>query len=745
MNNQSWNSRRVSADRRSNYDICVVEGLLKNGADNLVDCLQGRSGLIVTTPTVAQLYGYELQDQLRRKGVILPLLVMNCRESTKNLGQVEQVCEAAWKHNIDRRSILVALGGGVCMDIVSFAASMIRRGIRSIRVPTTLIGQVDAAVGIKGGVNFRGKKSALGCFYAPSAVFVDRTFLQTLHEDHLRAGFSEILKIALVRDRTLYGLIEHAALQLIETRFEEPALEGQRILWKAIIGMIEELEGNIFENQTYRRRVDFGHTFSPLLEAKSEYELTHGEAVAVDMAFSVTLSYRLGFLSRVARDRILTLMTDLGLPVHSALLDETLVREALVAARAHRGGCVNLVLPVTIGSATFVENQELLKSAIVRAALQDLNSWERPIVAVQRRNSCLVFDVGGTKLRAALYHHSSEGISKALVEPTPSFLTLPGRSRTEIYRGLIAAMMRLGDKIVGPTDPSAIGIAFPGPIGCDGQVEAAPTLWGRMRGERKDLVSDVRAHWPAATVHLLNDVTAAGYRYLRGSRETFCVVTVSSGIGNKVFINGEPVVGSHGQGGEIGHARVDFTTDAPVCDCGGAGHLGAISSGRGTLLLARRLAKRSPDRFQKSLLGRSVDRDPDAITNEAIVSAFRAEDPWTIDTVSRGAAPLARALAILHSAMGIERFTIVGGFALALGEPYRQTLATAAQKSSWNMVQDWDSIVELGLDDDLSGLIGAGRFALGRIGGQRRIHHLRSVNAHIPQPQPLHSATQRLP
>lgn len=738
---QSCLFRRVSAHRNAAYDICLCEGLLKERGGPLADRLKDHSGLIVTTPTVAQLYGYALQNHLRRKGIALPLLVLNCRESTKNLEQVEHVCEAAWRNNVDRTSILVALGGGVCMDIVSFAASMIRRGIQTIRVPTTLIGQVDAAVGIKGGVNFLGKKSALGCFYAPRAVFVDRTFLRTLPEEHLRAGFSEILKIALVRDRALYELMEQAASQLIETRFEVPVPAGRRILWKAIIGMIEELEGNIYEDKTYRRLVDFGHTFSPLLEARSGYQLSHGQAVAVDMALSITLSFRLGLMSRLARDRILTLITDLGLPVHSPLLNETLVAEALSAARSHRGGCVNLILPMEIGSATFMENADLLKPAIVRAALQDLDSWDQPVVAVKKRDSCLVFDVGGTKLRAALYHQNAERVSRLVVEPTPSFLTLPGSNRSEIYRALVAAMMRLGDQILADLEPSLIGIAFPGPVDPDGRVEAAPTLWGTMRGEPNDLVSDVKAHWPAATVHLLNDVAAAGYRYLRGPGETFCVVTVSSGIGNKVFIDGAPVVGPHGQGGEIGHARVDFSSDAPICDCGGSGHLGAIASGRGTLSLARRHAQRSPVLFRRSLLAHSVGRHSDALTNEALVAAFHAGDPWTVEVVNRGAAPLARALAILQSAMGIERFTIIGGFALALGEVYRRELADAARNSSWNASQNWNSILELGFDDDLSGLIGAGRFVVRKMGRQQRVHRLHSVNVHSPPT--LHSAVQQ--
>jgi glucokinase len=188
-------------------------------------------------------------------------------------------------------------------------------------------------------------------------------------------------------------------------------------------------------------------------------------------------------------------------------------------------------------------------------------------------------------------------------------------------------------------------------------------------------------------VRILNDVTAAGYRYLRSSDEDFCIVTVSSGIGNKVFAGGRPLVGPSGRGGELGHLRVDDSANAPVCECGGRGHLGAIASGRAALAYARaHVAK--------------------ALTAGDLAAAFRRDEAWAVDVVRRCASPLGWALAAIHLGAGIERFVLFGGFALALGARYRDLVSAAAHQRCWNGQGNFT--IELGYDDDWSGLIGAG-------------------------------------
>ena len=181
--------------------------------------------------------------------------------------------------------MFVAFGGGVATDVVSVAASLYRRGIPVIRLPSSLIGQVDAGIGLKSAVNLKGVKSALGGFHTPEVVMSDPDWLRSLRPRALRAGMSEIVKIAIVRDPALFDDIAAFGRDLITTRFVEPRDVADASLRRAIELMLCELQANPFEEEL-ARVVDFGHTFSPLLESVSEYRLNHGEAVAVDMAVS---------------------------------------------------------------------------------------------------------------------------------------------------------------------------------------------------------------------------------------------------------------------------------------------------------------------------------------------------------------------------------------------------------------------------------------------------------------------------
>jgi glucokinase len=221
----------------------------------------------------------------------------------------------------------------------------------------------------------------------------------------------------------------------------------------------------------------------------------------------------------------------------------------------------------------------------------------------------------------------------------------------------------------------------------------------------------LQAVWPDAPVFVLNDVTAAGFRYLSYPEESLCIVTVSSGIGHKVFAHGRPVVGPGGRGGEIGHLQIDFSPDAPVCDCGHRGHLGALASGRASRYQVLRLAQEDPSGFTGSLLAAQSGPNPRAVQNEHLVAAFHRRDAWTERIISRMAEPLGFALAAIHLTVGVERFVLIGGFALALGPRYRSQTAAAAARCGWDLGLDWNRAVELGQPDDDAGLLGAGHFA----------------------------------
>jgi 2-epi-5-epi-valiolone synthase len=354
------------------YDVVFLEGLLNPSLPFFRDLLGGRRALLVTTPTVARLYGPGLIAQVEAHALDLSILELACTEQSKSLDLVSQVCSQALELGMDRRGMLIGMGGGICTDLVTMAASWIRRGIAHVRIPTTLVGQIDAGIGIKGAVNFRGKKNYLGCFYPPEAVLIDPLFLRSLPVGHLRCGLAEILKIALVRDATLFDLVEAHAPYFLATGFAEPCAEARQVLWLAAERMLQELASNAYENQTYRRLVDFGHTFSPLLEAASQFTLPHGEAVAVDMALSTVLAADLGLLPVAVCERILAAIIAAGLPTYVAQLTPTLCREALEEAARHRGGVPNLVLPVAVGKATFLDRPAGLPPAALERAIERL-------------------------------------------------------------------------------------------------------------------------------------------------------------------------------------------------------------------------------------------------------------------------------------------------------------------------------------------------------------------------------------
>lgn len=323
----------------------------------------------------------------------------------------------------------------------------------------------------------------------------------------------------------------------------------------------------------------------------------------------------------------------------------------------------------------------------------------------------LVFDIGGTNLRAALYDGLTDSLHEEIFRPTPSHFHLRNLSAEEIRRRLLAEMESIASRLCDDREVSSIAVAFPGPVDAQGNVLAAPTVWGDLDRAPFPLLASLRSIWPTTRLFVMNDVTAAGYRYLADRDEDLCVITVSSGIGHKVFIKGRPAVGARGRGGEIGHVQVDTSRDAPVCECGGRGHLGAIASGRGALFVARRLAEEDLASFRASVLGRRFGTNVKAMDNPDLVEAFRQGDAWARSLIRRVAGPLGRIIATIHATVGVEKFVIIGGFALALGEDYRRELVLAASESCWDLGQEWDTIIRLGVPDDLSGLIGAGRLA----------------------------------
>ena len=317
----------------------------------------------------------------------------------------------------------------------------------------------------------------------------------------------------------------------------------------------------------------------------------------------------------------------------------------------------------------------------------------------------LVFDLGGTQLRAGWFE---DGALLRVARMSSDVV----RSGDDPAAALAGALEALAGE-VGARSPGAVSLAVPGPVH-DGVVLRMPSLLGAEFRGGIDFGEMARRLWPGPPIYVCNDLTAAGQRYVAAGHRDFGVLTLGSGVGGKLFIEGRPLLGRRGYGGEIGHWRVP---GAPLvaCDCGGFGHLSALASGRGAVRLARWRAAEDPPAFAAARLGSA-----DALTPEALVAAFHAGDPWARASIAASAEHLGAALAACALAAGLELFFLTGGFAVAAGEPFRALTAVAAARHAWSIGPDWDSMLRLAAPDEEPGLIGAGFRVLDRLAAQGR-------------------------
>jgi len=374
--------REIGCRQDSAYTVALAPGLFGGVgfAPGIDDLVSDRDALIVTTPTVACLYGESAMSLLRQRATNVEMLVLQCDEEHKTMDEVGLICRRALDVGLGRTGVLVALGGGVCSDLVTVAAAIIRRGIGHVRMPTTLVGQVDAGIGIKGATNHFGRKSFLGVFHPPRGVLIDSRVLASLPTPFVRDGIAEIIKVAVVLDAGLLRQLHIEGRTLLESGFQSEC--GDAVIGSAITAMLDELEPNIFESNTYRRLVDFGHTFSPALESACGFAISHGQAVAVDIALSSALAVELEFLPRDEFELIADVIASVGLPVYTPRLTLDLCRKALERAEEHRGGSANLVVPDGLGSGCFVANAGSVTDQALQHALARVRQLSTRLVPV---------------------------------------------------------------------------------------------------------------------------------------------------------------------------------------------------------------------------------------------------------------------------------------------------------------------------------------------------------------------------
>lgn len=372
---QSSNRYAISTTLLREYKIFLSEDVFSEGCDLLESIVDTGSAMVIYTPTVNALYGEAIRRRFSqlKGGERVSCFELAVTEENKEIEMSLEVCRLAKEVNLPRNGQIFAIGGGVCLDIVGFAASIYRRGVKCIKVPTTLIGMIDAAVGIKNGINYEGKKSILGSFYPAEYTFVNPYFLKTLPVEHLRAGFAEAIKIAIIKDATLFRQLVNVSAHINEEKLQSAI--GWEVIDRSVAGMLTELSENLYELDSYQRYVDFGHTFSPHIESVTNYKISHGEAVAIDIALSAVISAQRNLLAWDTCHVIVNTLKSVGLRVTVPAEFETgALYESLASIVAHRAGALNLVIPVTIGMVTYIQHWRDLSYVQLQQAVTYLES-----------------------------------------------------------------------------------------------------------------------------------------------------------------------------------------------------------------------------------------------------------------------------------------------------------------------------------------------------------------------------------
>jgi 3-dehydroquinate synthase len=334
---------RIELGDRS-YPILVGTGLIDDAA-LVAQHVTARDVFIVTNTTVAPLYAERLQASLAGRRV--RILALPDGERHKTLAVLGQVFDGLVEARLNRDACLVALGGGVVGDMAGFAAACYQRGIDFVQVPTTLLAQVDSAVGGKTGVNHPGGKNLIGAFHQPRAVLADLGTLRTLPARELRAGLAEVIKYGLIDDAGFLAWIEANVGRLLELDLEALAHAVQRSCEiKARIVASDEREHG------QRALLNLGHTFGHAIENAAGYgEWLHGEAVGVGMLLAADLSQRLGFLAAADVVRVRSLLHRAGLPVVAPGIGAARALELMGMDKKVLQGRIRLVLLRELGAA----------------------------------------------------------------------------------------------------------------------------------------------------------------------------------------------------------------------------------------------------------------------------------------------------------------------------------------------------------------------------------------------------------
>ncbi|MGI9277728.1 MAG: 3-dehydroquinate synthase [Endozoicomonas sp.] len=362
------------------YDVFFTESVFSPENKTLLDALQAEESSRSTKAVVLIDSGLteespELEDHIRtyfnhHSGLIqlLALVEIAGGEVGKDAAAIEKIYQTLFHHQLDRHSYVIAIGGGAALDTIGFATASFHRGLRLIRLPTTVLAQNDAGIGVKNGINAFNSKNLIGSFSPPSCIINDLQFLETLSSRDKRSGIAEAVKVAAIRDRDFCTWLEENASRL--ARFEKPSMHYM-IYRCAELHLQQICQGGDPFEKGQARPLDYGHWCAHKLEALTKYQLRHGEAVAIGMALDARYSFNTGLLSEYEFSRLISLLENLEFTLwHPALEWEQtngspLFMDGLDEFRQHLGGDLCITLLSSLGRGIEVSTMD--NTLIIRA------------------------------------------------------------------------------------------------------------------------------------------------------------------------------------------------------------------------------------------------------------------------------------------------------------------------------------------------------------------------------------------
>ncbi len=343
---------RVNLAERS-YDIQIGSGNLADLSPFLRERCQGSHVVIITDDVVDSLYADKLGDQLAQDEWEVHLLIVDAGEQSKSVENIQELWETMLEEGTDRKSIVLAVGGGVVGDLAGYAAASFARGLQFFQVPTTLLAQVDSSVGGKVGINLPGAKNMIGAFWQPRGVLIDVDVLGTLPDREYRAGLAEVVKYGVILDADFFEYLE----QHIDRVNARDAAVLSRVIERCCRLKADVVEQDEREVTGLRAVLNYGHTFAHAFETASEYGLLlHGEAVSIGMECAARLARRLGRVGDDFLSRQTVLLESLRLPTDVPDFDlDELVRIMRRDKKAEEGK-LRFILPTKLGHVELVKD-----------------------------------------------------------------------------------------------------------------------------------------------------------------------------------------------------------------------------------------------------------------------------------------------------------------------------------------------------------------------------------------------------